>query len=251
MLTEKQREKATCHQTLTANHTLDSFLTRYFEDTQKAIGWRIDFALFKRIAFHSGVPLLIVDLVSYLTGQTYEVKKAMKLLKERVEPKRISRIEAQKKASAGLVGAFNKMLGQSVEKKLFKVIPPLKDFPEEIESEDSDASETYSVAEQARCLGFDIEKFKQAWIGTTVGPGQQEKRLTFASLENFYINYAKIKWKRRKKHVDERTLVDYELDETSFLEGWRKNVGPDSDIVAKIIYIRASEKKDHVHFNFL
>jgi hypothetical protein len=37
------------------------------------------------------VPLILVDLFSYLTGQSEKVKKAMYLLKERVDPKRVNR----------------------------------------------------------------------------------------------------------------------------------------------------------------
>jgi hypothetical protein len=52
--------------------------------------------------------------------------------------------------------SFIKRFSRSLEIKLFKEIPPLKDYPEEIESEDSDLSETLSEAERNRNIGFNV-----------------------------------------------------------------------------------------------
>jgi len=68
-LGERGRDKGVVYnQSLTKDFVLDNFITHYFENTQKVTGWRINFDLFKQIAFGSGVPLLIVDLFSHLTG---------------------------------------------------------------------------------------------------------------------------------------------------------------------------------------
>jgi len=85
----------------------------------------------------------------------------MKLLKERTEPKRRETMKLEKKASfmSGMGTAFNRKLTFSIEKKLFKVVPPLKDYPEEIESEDSNASEDFEIIENDRVLAYEIGKF--------------------------------------------------------------------------------------------
>jgi len=57
------REKAVSNMPLTNSTALDVFITHYFEETKSVLGWKIDLSLFKRIAFGSGVPLIIVDLV--------------------------------------------------------------------------------------------------------------------------------------------------------------------------------------------
>ena len=120
-------------------------MTKYFEETLGSLNKRIDFALFKRIAFGSGVPLILVDLFSYLTGQTEKVVKAMYLLKERVEPKRIHRKQAfEKEMGDDFMFSMLHKFSKKLELKLFNEIPPLKDFPEEIESDDSDLSESMS-----------------------------------------------------------------------------------------------------------
>jgi hypothetical protein len=60
----------------------------------------------------------------------------MKLLKERTEPKRREKqAEVQKKS--GMASLFSKLITNKLEKKVFKLVPPLKDYPEEIESDDS------------------------------------------------------------------------------------------------------------------
>jgi len=76
---------------LTKNVTLDTFLTRYFEETKKELATYIDLALFKKISFKSGLPNLLVDIFSSLSGQPSKVQQAMLLLFDRVEPKHIHR----------------------------------------------------------------------------------------------------------------------------------------------------------------
>jgi hypothetical protein len=48
-----------------------------------------------------------------------------------------------KQSEGGFSSAFNKKLTSNLERKMFKLVPPLKEYPEEIESEDSNASEDY------------------------------------------------------------------------------------------------------------
>jgi hypothetical protein len=68
----------------------------------------------------------------------------MKLLKDRTEPKRtFNRRMTIKQSEGGFSSAFNKKLTSNLERKMFKLVPPLKEYPEEIESEDSNASEDY------------------------------------------------------------------------------------------------------------
>ena len=67
--------------------------------------------LFRKIAFNSGMPLIIVDLFTYITGQERTIKKAMKLLNERVPAKRKDKIRKMKYGEPGTggVGALSKL----------------------------------------------------------------------------------------------------------------------------------------------
>jgi len=78
----------------------------------------IDLALFKKICFNSGMPLVVVDLFCYLTGVNVQVKKGMKLLKERVSPKRKDKV---KKVKYGKSNKLDALLAQENEqtKNLF------------------------------------------------------------------------------------------------------------------------------------
>ena len=127
---------------LTRNGTLDIFLTRYFEETQKVLSEHIDFPLFKRIAFASGVPYLLVDLFANLTGQREKVKEAMKLLNDRVEPYRVPK---RKEESPVLRTPFWRagQLPPRMPKQPPNFIPPLKDYPDEIETDESDPEEDW------------------------------------------------------------------------------------------------------------
>ena len=66
--------------------------------------------LFKRIAFQSGMPLVIVDLFMYITGSDELIKKLMKVLIERVPSKRK---EKNKKNKIGekQFGAMSQLIG--------------------------------------------------------------------------------------------------------------------------------------------
>ena len=95
------------------------------------------------------MPLIIVDLFTYITGQEHTVKKAMKLLNERVPSKRKEKIRKLKYGEGGSTlshgeGALSKLgakLADAFAKKVFEKIPPLKEYPDEIESDDSNISD--------------------------------------------------------------------------------------------------------------
>ena len=59
-------------------------MNNYFEETQRSLNSTIDFKLFKKIAFGSGLPFIVQDFLIQLTGQEKLVKKALLLLDERV-----------------------------------------------------------------------------------------------------------------------------------------------------------------------
>ena len=53
---------------LTSSQSLDAYLNQYCEVTKEGEAGGIDNQTFKKICFTYGVPMIIVDLCSYLTG---------------------------------------------------------------------------------------------------------------------------------------------------------------------------------------
>ena len=70
---------------------IDQYMTSLIEDVKKDHQTYLEMDLFRKIAFKSGMPLIIVDLFSYLTGQPKNIEKAMKLLNERPPPLRVGK----------------------------------------------------------------------------------------------------------------------------------------------------------------
>ena len=66
--------------------------------------------LFKRIAFQSGMPLVIVDLFMYITGSDELIKKLMKVLIERVPSKHKEKMRKNKNGEK-LFGAMTQAVG--------------------------------------------------------------------------------------------------------------------------------------------
>ena len=77
----------------------------------------IDIALFEKIRFKDGMPHILVDMFGLLTGDRSGIRKAFKLLKP-------SQMLNKKKLKSGMsLGA--KLVGNSLEKKAFRMMPPL------------------------------------------------------------------------------------------------------------------------------
>jgi len=142
-LTEEQLVKHSANMKLTKSSKLDAFLTRYFEETKRDLATHIDLTLFKNISFTCGVPLLVVDLFSYLTGQPEQVKSAMKLLHERVEPKRIHHYRNSAEESESPSPTTKRSQREQARQNSYRMIPPLKDHPEEIASSESEEDDSY------------------------------------------------------------------------------------------------------------
>ena len=97
----------------------------------------IDIALFEKIRFQDGMPQILVDMFGLLTGDRQGVRKAFKLLKP-------SQISNRKQSKSVIKASFSlgvKLMSNLLEKKAFRMMPPLKEFPEEILSDDSANSE--------------------------------------------------------------------------------------------------------------
>lgn len=104
--------------------------------------------MFKKIAFTSGVPLIIVDLMIYLCGGynnkliSDTCREATDLLIERVAPIKIHRARGsvlENKIPGMVLGTkLDNKPGLKPKKK--KIIPPLKDLPEEEHSDSSTES---------------------------------------------------------------------------------------------------------------
>ena len=69
--------------------------------------------LFKRIAFQSGMPLVIVDLFMYITGSDELIKKLMKVLIERVPSKHKEKMRKNKNGEKQF-GAMTQAIGNQL-----------------------------------------------------------------------------------------------------------------------------------------
>ena len=71
-LNEREKKKSKLYVqanlSISNNTKVDKFLTDYFEQTKGNEGVILDLEMFKKIAFSSGMPLIIVDLMIYLFG---------------------------------------------------------------------------------------------------------------------------------------------------------------------------------------
>ena len=61
-------------------------------------------------------------------------------------------------------------------------------------------------------------------------------------MQDFYMKFAVLKPKRKKKFKDERTVCDFDITEDLLMTRWESIFGPGSLILCKIIYIRASRR---------
>ena len=69
----------------------DQYMSTFIEDIKRDHQTYIEMDLFRKIAFKSGMPLILVDLFGYLTGQPKLIAKAMNLLNERPPPLRVGK----------------------------------------------------------------------------------------------------------------------------------------------------------------
>lgn len=142
---------------MTDSTKLDTYLTQYCEQTRETENINIDVNLFKLISFQTGVPLIIVDLAMYLTGginnkQIGElVVKALTLLYDRVPPVHIkdepvsaTPLYAKKPFLARVQQGLKEMVREKVP-RVRKLIPPLKDVPDEI-YDDSGNDSDYKIS---------------------------------------------------------------------------------------------------------
>ena len=60
------------------------------------------------------------------------------------------------------------------------------------------------------------------------------------NMHEFYIKLACLKKKRRRKLVEDISVGDYDLTEISLLSQWEGVFGEGSKVIAKLIYIFAS-----------
>ena len=129
------------------------YLEKYFEDTKDIQNTYIDINLFKQVAFDSGMPLILVDLITYLCGGFHEQKKlagqvakAVHLLDERVPNQKkpvkttgnfLGRQESLLLGDSKKKNFLAEILKSSVNQNLKQMIPPLKTYPALVESDHS------------------------------------------------------------------------------------------------------------------
>jgi len=70
-------------------------------------------------------------------------------------------------------------------------------------------------------------------------------------MKMFFRKFAQVKAKRKNKDPDLLHEADFELTQESFSRGWSEHIGHGSTVVADLIYIHASKRKEHIKFNFL
>jgi hypothetical protein len=121
-------------------------------------------------------------------------------------------------------------------------VPPLKDYPEEIESEDSNEGETPEEVEKSRVFNYDISRLEDEW---RIFPGD------FKAMQAFFMNYSEILPKKKYKEPDQLLVSDAIITQESFVQGWTNHINPHSTVIADIIYIHASKRREHIKFNFL
>jgi len=132
----------------------------------------------------------------------------------------------------------------TLEMKLEHLVPPLKDHPEVIESEESEGEqESDGEQERGRTLQFKIEDFKCQWA---LMDG------CFKKMKSVFIKLGvlKNKWSL-KKPEDEIMLSDYIVTDQSLNEKFENVFGENSRILGKCIYILISCLRDNISFNFM
>lgn len=113
---------------LTNNPKIDEFLGSYIEGTAQSLNAGLDINAFKSIAFPQGMPSIVVDLLSYITGQ--DCAKVCKLLYQRVPPQ-IIQLKRFKATTASMVQKVELVMTGRLKKiGVRKLVPPLKDVPE-------------------------------------------------------------------------------------------------------------------------
>ena len=156
--------------------------------------------LFRKIAFESGMPLIIVDLFTYITGQERTITKAMKLLNERVASKRKEKIKKVKYGDGGTslnpglnaLSFLGNQLANHFQKRVFEKIPPLKEYPDEIESDDTNISDKTDYIVKKTNLNVKIKNFKEDY---------DEHPAMIETLEKSFIKMSEL-----KPHKDEKDL---------------------------------------------
>ena len=238
---------------------MNQYLTHYSELDDASIRAPI----FARISFDQGIPAIILDFVSYLTGafeseqSTKLTVKAMKMLYERVQPivyrEPLSSALASAFPAGGDKSPYMKKEGNllhpdlKVKAKLSrknKIIPPFKDVPAEI-YDDGPGLDQDPLAQMD--LEAQIRKIR-AYLG-------EKKYLHF---ERLFRKIAEPTPKLGKKaHPDDRHLhivvgVDEEMKvsemsmtEKTLTEGFERAFGARCDIFAKLIYMKTSRKREH------
>ena len=200
------------------------------------------------------MPLIIVDLFIYITGQEKLITKAMKCLNERV-PAMKSNLNKKLKYGEDLpdpkkgFGALSQLSTQLVDhfqKKVFEKIPPLKEFPEEILSEDSNISEKSDYVLKKTTLNNKIKYWKDEF---------EEVPEMVLHLENCYRTLSTLKSHKTEKDLredEERYPVcDYVMTEKSILDGWKDVTGSRCDIFSKVFYLHASKMQDYAKLDFM
>ena len=128
---------------------LDSWLTAYCEKTKDRTNLYLDMSLFKQVAFEGGVAAIVVDLISYITGGTYNkpladlIHKAVALLYDRMAPKimreePLTSIPFKKQSLSTKLGIALQDVVRDQKHKVKKLIPPFNHVPDEIYEDDED-----------------------------------------------------------------------------------------------------------------
>jgi hypothetical protein len=144
----------------------DQHFTNYFEHTLSSQNVHLDLAQFKNISFSGGMPLIVVDLLCYLTGGHHgneevsaAITCAIKMLKERVAPKTKNKKGLKYDKAARhprKTTTLTSLLIRPSAVSFATIVPPLKNYPEEIETDYSSDSDTSQHGERAT-----IEKDKR------------------------------------------------------------------------------------------
>ena len=174
---------------------IDSWLTAYCEKTKDQTNLYMDVNLFKQVAFETGVAAIVVDLISYITGGTYQkpladlIHKAFSLLYDRTAPKVIrdeplTSIPFMKQKLSDKLGIALQDTIRDRKTTVKQLIPPLNNIPDEIfeDDEENDLTKRMRKADAQHFLDTDIKLYFQ----------QQDPKNYLNHIRHFSDSYRKI-----------------------------------------------------------
>ena len=217
------------------------------------------------------MPLIVVDLLCYLTGGHHgneeisaTITRALKMLKERVAPKPKKREAGLKyeKANRHLrkTSTLSSLLVRPTAVSFATIVPPLKNYPEEIDTEYSSDSDTSQPGDRVA-----IEKEIRDITNRVHAIKPPQIKNVSAKMYELFKVLSEVNPKRlakiaRRNEIHSKTihdfeeekpqLTDYSMSEKSLVKGFAQAFEEKCDIFARVLYIKLSGLKDYCRIGF-